>query len=73
MTRLFDEYFNELPNAKPKPTKTCRTCKHRQRWECGGRIVQYCSVRNSKRTQNHLLKIKVTNKACSFYEEMEGK
>ena len=48
---------------------TCRTCKNRQRWECGDRIIQYCGVRKSNRTFNHLLKIKVTNEACLLYKE----
>lgn len=49
---------------------TCRQCKHRQRWECegGGRIIQYCGVRRSNRTENGLLHIKVTNKACYMFE-----
>lgn len=55
----------------PHIGKTCRTCKHRQRWQCGGSVIQYCGKRKSKRTFNHLLKIKVTNEACCFYEEVE--
>ena len=47
---------------------TCRQCKHRQRWQCGGSIIQYCGVRRSNRTFNNLLKIKVTNKACYMFE-----
>ena len=47
---------------------TCRQCKHRQRWECEGSIIQYCGVRRSTRTFNNLLKIKVTNKACYMFE-----
>ena len=47
---------------------TCRQCKHRQRWECEGSIIQYCGVRRSNRTENGLLHIKVTNKACYSFE-----
>lgn len=47
---------------------TCRQCRHRQRWECEGSIIQYCGVRRSTRTFNNLLKIKVTNKACYSFE-----
>lgn len=54
---------------KPKPTAFCRTCAHRQRWHCGGSIIQYCGVRKSKRTRNGLLKIKVTLPACALYKE----
>lgn len=36
---------------------TCRTCKHRQRWQCGGRVIQYCGKQHSNRTFNHLKKI----------------
>lgn len=62
--------FPDLPTPQPKyPDKFCRTCKHRERWECGGSIIQYCGVRHSNRTFNKLLKIKVTNPACDAYEE----
>ena len=49
--------------------KTCKTCANRQRWECGGRVIQYCGVRKSKQTFNRLLKIKVTNPACELYKD----
>jgi len=59
----------DIPEVElPKPTAFCRTCKHRQRWQCGGSIIQYCGVRKSNRTFNGLLKIKVTNLACPAYE-----
>lgn len=51
-----------------KPTVTCRSCAHRQRWQCGGSIIQYCGVRKSNRTFNGLLKTKVTNPACAAYK-----
>lgn len=63
----------ELPPQKEKPhekpTKFCRTCVYRERWQCGGSVIQYCSKRKSKRTSNGLLKIKVTNPACELYKE----
>lgn len=52
-----------------KSTKFCRTCAHRQRWECNSKVIQYCGKRKSNRTFNGLLKIKVTNNACELYEE----
>ena len=57
----------------PFPGKTCRTCAHRERWDCGNsttRIIQYCGKIKSGRTRNGLLKIKVTNPACSLYKEV---
>lgn len=50
--------------------KTCRTCANRQRWQCGGKVIQYCGVRKSNRTFNRLLKIKGTNPACELYKEV---
>lgn len=59
----------DIPTPPPQEkTATCRSCKHRQRWKCGGSIIQYCAVRKSNRTFNKLLKIKVTNSACLLYE-----
>jgi hypothetical protein len=49
--------------------KTCRTCEHRQRWQCGGSVIQYCGIRKSNRTENGLLKIKCKMKACYNYKE----
>ncbi len=63
------DLFNIQPIEKNKPTKFCRTCIHRQRWECGDSVIQYCSKRKSNRTFNRLLKIKVTNPACELYKE----
>lgn len=54
-----------------KPTAFCRTCEHRQRWQCGGKIIQYCGVRKSNRTDNGLLKIKVTMPSCISYKKQE--
>lgn len=51
--------------------KTCKTCIHRQRWQCGGSIIQYCAARPSNRTFNHLLKIKAKNPACYAYKEVQ--
>lgn len=54
-----------------KTKDTCRTCIHRQRWQCGGRVIQYCGIRKSNRTENGLLKIKVTTPACFNYKKDE--
>ena len=51
------------------PMRTCKTCKHRQRWECNSKVFQYCAVRKSKRTANGLLKIKCKQPACGMYQE----
>ena len=46
--------FDLPPVAEPRlaieptlPTATCRTCRHRERWQCGGKIIQFCG-RNGK-------------------------
>ena len=65
-----NDLFNDEGYIEPKkPTKFCRTCAHRQRWQCDGSVIQYCSARKSRRTFNGLLKIKVTNPACMAYKE----
>jgi len=52
-----------------EPTKglTCNSCEHRQRWNCNGKVFQYCGIRKSNRTDNGLLKIKCKDKACEMY------
>ena len=65
--RKTNDLFNGYGFVEKKPpTNTCRTCAHRQRYEYGGSIFQYCGERKSKRTNNGLLKIKVTNPACEI-------
>ena len=62
------ELFTEDPAAaQVKPSETCNGCEHRQRWQCGGSIIQYCGVRSSNRTENGLLKIKCKDKACNLF------
>ena len=56
---------------KDLENKTCRTCEYRERWQCGGRVIQYCGRRKSNRTFNHLLKIKVTTPACGLFKEAQ--
>lgn len=63
--------FDTPPTPPEKPAATCRTCANRQRWRCGGSIIQYCGVRPSNRTLNRLLKIKVTNPACAVYKSID--
>jgi hypothetical protein len=65
MAKLFD--IPEIPIKHS--SKTCRTCRHRQRWDFNTKIFQYCGVRKSKRTSNGLLKIKCKNEACELYAE----
>lgn len=60
----------ELFSVEPISTKTCLTCEHRQRWECNSKVIQYCGVRKSNRTQNKLLKIKCKDIACNLYKEI---
>ena len=70
MSAMSSDLFPGEGYVQPaKPTKFCRTCKHRERWQCGGTWIQYCGVRKSKRTKNGLLKIKVTLPACALYKE----
>lgn len=51
--------------------KTCLTCIYRERGECGGSIIQYCSRIKSKRTQIGLKKIKCKNPACGYYKPIK--
>lgn len=47
--------------------KNCKDCENRQRWQCNSKVIQYCGVRKSNRTNNGLLKIKTTDKACELF------
>ncbi len=67
--------FEVEAGKKEKREETCRTCKHRQRWEYddNGKILQYCGIRKSNRTMNGLLKIKCKNEACILYQKINNK
>lgn len=58
----------EIEQNKDEIKETCRTCEHRQRWQCNSKVFQYCGKRKSNRTENGLLKIKCKDKACLLYE-----
>ena len=55
-------------NALLNTALTCNSCKNRQRWQCESKVIQYCGVRKSNRTENGLLKIKCKDAACTLYE-----
>ena len=59
---------SELFSLNSTSTKTCRSCKNRQRWKCNSKIIQYCGVTGNGRTFNKLLKIKAKKPACEKYE-----
>ena len=67
----FDKKLFDVPETHNG--LTCKTCEHRQRWQCNSKVFQYCGVRKSNRTGNGLLKIKCKTKACSLYKkEVKG-
>mgnify|MGYP003436849994 FL=1 len=52
--------------------KTCRTCKHRQRWmnDFSPKVTQVCELKKG-RTRMGFRKIKVTDPACEKFESEE--
>ena len=68
----YDEFIAAVKTRAKPELPTCRTCKHRQRWELNDhctKIVQSCALQKSRRTGNGLKRIKVTNTACHLYEK----
>ena len=45
----------------------CRYCAHRERWECGSKIISYCNKIKSNRTFNGLRKIKCKDAGCDYF------
>lgn len=65
---IIDRAMNELFDT---PNATCRTCKHRERWELNdhsSKVIQCCNLQPSKRSNSGYKTIKVTDKACLSYE-----
>lgn len=63
------DLFSNADTIQPQEStlERCRTCIHRQRWECGSKVISYCRVRKSNRTFNCLQKVKCNQQACSQY------
>ena len=71
----YDKFIAAVKTGTKQELPTCRTCKHRQRWELNDhstKIVQSCALQKSRRTGNGLKRIKVTNPACCLYEKEEN-
>ncbi|MBQ3690165.1 MAG: hypothetical protein II937_09970 [Bacteroidales bacterium] len=72
MQSLFDIAAFERAGFKhesERPAHFCRTCEHREPWQCGSKIIQYCRKLKSNRTDNGLKKIKCKQQACIYYSE----
>lgn len=54
--------------------RTCKTCKHRQRWgfEYGTKVTQHCSLQADNRNRTGFKTIKAKNPACYRYEEVKN-
>ena len=53
---------------------TCRTCKHRMRFELNyhsNKVIQCCGMKPSKRSNSGYKTIKVTDRACYYYKKEE--
>lgn len=61
--------FNVPESPEPSNSITCLTCEYRERHDCGSKVIQYCGIRKSNRTDNRKLKIKCKTKACIHYKE----
>lgn len=48
MNNLFGNTYTVQPQEST--LETCRTCIHRQRWECGSKVISYCRVRRVRET-----------------------
>ena len=68
---LFDTgEFRTVARHNAADGNRCLHCRHRQRWEMGSTVVQYCSKRQSGRTLNGLMRIKCKQQACTLFEDM---
>ncbi len=51
--------------------QTCNDCVHRQRWGAGTKVIQYCGILKSNRTNNGQKRIKCKTKACLSYQSIK--
>jgi hypothetical protein len=66
ISKEIDKKFDTMENA------TCRTCKHRQRYQLNPystKVIQCCDMQPSRRSNSGYKTIKVTDKACFSYED----
>jgi hypothetical protein len=70
MNELFDIAETTRPQEIHNGTgKRCNQCKHGQGHICGSKIIWYCWLRKSNRTDNGLLKIKARMEGCELFEK----
>ena len=67
------DLLDRLIDRLEKETLYCRTCKHRKRFSSkrSFKVVQYCELQPSNRSNSGYKTIKVTDLACGFYEPKE--
>ena len=63
------DMFTDSILAKNEDGETCKTCIHREPWECGSKTIQYCGKLTSNRTQNGKKKILCKTEACYHYKK----
>ena len=69
---LFEELMPITKDVGKQNNMTCRTCKHRKRYELSPfshKIVQCCEIQPSEKSNSGYKTIKVTDKACINYED----
>lgn len=70
---LFPEYPEEVHRDKPAKKKAayneprCGTCKHFERWQCGGSVIGYCGKIPAKNTFNKKLRTNSMTPACKHF------
>ena len=63
--------WNEAQYEFKNQSEICRDCKACQAWECGSKVIHYCSQLRSNRTSNGLKKIKLKDTACMLFKKKE--
>lgn len=73
---LFDDVEDTLNAIIERTDKEqrCRTCIHRKRYalnEYSNKVIQCCELQRSKKSNSGFKTIKVTDKACGYYNRKE--
>lgn len=72
MGNVLQKEIDKIYPKEMKLIKRCRTCVHRKRYalnEYSEKVIQYCELKPSKRSNSGYKTINVTDVACTAYKE----
>ena len=65
---MSDSLFDES-QLKPQSSTRCKNCKYLFGRQCGGSFFFYCRIREDRKTESGLKKVKCKTPSCYMFEK----